>query len=80
MGNNGHKEVVARVPAFSLSMTPEQLIRLVSEAVTAGVTQLVESLPSKQVGASSNLVSRSTDIKGRLINILEKCQGDRSRR
>ena len=59
MGNNGHKEVVARVPAFSLSMTPEQLIRLVSEAVTAGVTQLVESLPSKQVVAGSSPVSRS---------------------
>jgi len=39
MGNNGNKEVVG-VPAFSFSMTPEQLIRLVSEAVTAGVTQL----------------------------------------
>ena len=58
MGNNGNKQVVG-VPAFPFSMTPEQLIRLVSEAVTAGVTQLVESLPSKQVVASSSLVSRS---------------------
>ena len=39
MGNNGNKEVVG-VPAFSFSMTPEQLIRLVSETVTVGVTQL----------------------------------------
>ena len=30
----------------------------------AGVTQLVEFLPSKQVVAGSSPVSRSTDIKG----------------
>ncbi len=58
MGNNGNKEVVG-VPAFSVSLTSEQLVRLVSEAVIAGVTQLVESLPSKQVVAGSSPVSRS---------------------
>ena len=46
MGNNGQKKVVG-VLAFSLSLTPEQLIKLVSEAVIAGVTQPAESLPSK---------------------------------
>ncbi len=61
MGNNGNKEVVG-VPVFSVSLTSEHLIRLVSEVVIAGVTQLVESLPSKQVVASSSLVSRSTKL------------------
>ena len=35
--------------------------------ILAGVTQLVESLPSKQVVASSSLVSRSTGAKDRLM-------------
>ena len=66
MGNNGNKEVVG-VPAFSVSLTPEQLIRLVSEAVTAGVTQLAESLPSKQVVVGSNPISRSISFGARLM-------------
>ena len=61
MGNNGQKEVVG-VPAFLLSMTPEELIKLVSTSVIAGVTQLVESLPSKQVVAGSSPVSRSMKL------------------
>jgi hypothetical protein len=61
MRNNGHKEVVG-VPASPFSLTPEQLIRLVSEAVIAGVTQLAEFLPSKQVVAGSSPVSRSTKL------------------
>ena len=58
MKGNNHN----RVPASLFSLTPEQLIKLVSEAVAAGVTQVVEFLPSKQVVAGSNPVSRSTSF------------------
>ena len=50
------------VPAFSVSLTPEELISLVSKAVFAGVTQLVEFLPSKQAVAGSSPVSRSNSF------------------
>jgi hypothetical protein len=60
MANNGHKEVVG-VPAFPFSLTPEELITIVSKAVVAGVTQSAEYLPSKQVVAGSSPVSRSID-------------------
>ena len=40
----------------------------------AGVTQLVESLPSKQVVASSSLVSRSIDIEAQVrLKTVENC-------
>ena len=58
MGNNNHNGN-AGVPASLFSLTPEELIRLITTSAIAGVTQLVESLPSKQVVASSSLVSRS---------------------
>ena len=58
MVNNNHNGN-AGVPASLFSLTPEELIRLITTSVIAGVTQLVESLPSKQVVASSSLVSRS---------------------
>ena len=61
MGNNNHNGN-AGVPASFFSLTPEELIRLITTSVIAGVTQLVESLPSKQVVASSSLVSRSTKL------------------
>ncbi len=60
MGNNNHNGN-GRVPV-SLSLTPEELIRLITTSVIAGVTQLVESLPSKQVVVGSSPISRSTKL------------------
>jgi len=45
MVNNNHNGN-AGVPASLFSLTPEELIRLITTSVIAGVTQLVESLPS----------------------------------
>ena len=61
MGNNNHNGN-GGVPVSLFSLTPEGLIRLITTSVIAGVTQLVESLPSKQVVAGSSPVSRSTKL------------------
>ena len=61
MGNNNHNGN-GGVPVSFFSLTPEELIRFITTSVIAGVTQLVESLPSKQVVAGSSPVSRSTKL------------------
>ena len=48
MGNNNHNGN-GGVPVSLFSLTPEGLIRLITTSVIAGVTQLVESLPSNYV-------------------------------
>ena len=45
MGNN-NRNGNAGVPASLFSLTPEELTRLITTSMIAGVTQLVESLPS----------------------------------
>ena len=61
MGNN-NQNGNGGVPASLFSLTSEELIRLITTSVIAGVTQLVEFLPSKQVVAGSSPVSRSIKL------------------